>query len=85
MRAMRDEHESKVRRQVRSLKEEPHSKLLFETADKRRRWLEIRVPQDARAWTPREAYELLLVEYLGLARDNSRKGSLSKSKTSETR
>ncbi len=69
MRAMRGAFESKVRRQVHSLKEEPHSKLLFETANKRRKWLGCRARRDAETWTPREAFELLLIEYMGLTRD----------------
>ena len=69
MRAMRGAFESKVRRQVHSLKEEPHRKLLFKIADKRRKWLGCRAQRDARRWTPREAFELLLIEYLGLTRD----------------
>jgi tRNA(Arg) A34 adenosine deaminase TadA len=58
--------DSKLHRQIRSFREKSLGELLTHSVLKRREWISRRIRKTARSWTPREAYELFLLDYLGL-------------------
>lgn len=70
MSEMKRDFESKVLRKVRSFREEPLGDLLAEAVCERQAWLRHSNRRGKRMWTPREAYELFLIDYLGLARES---------------
>ena len=66
---MIDDLESKVLRKVRSLQEVSLGDLLAKAVEERMNWLMEPDRSIVRTWTPRAAYELFLLDYLGLDSD----------------
>lgn len=60
------EFKSKLQRQIRTFQDRPLGELMAQSVAKRREWLSRHVRQTARLWTPRDAYEMFLLDYLGL-------------------
>jgi tRNA(adenine34) deaminase len=69
---MTDEFESKVRQQIERLKNFPHAVLERQVAEKRIAWFKQNHPDGGRRSppTPRSAYEMLFLDYMGLSEDD---------------
>jgi tRNA(adenine34) deaminase len=68
---MDDDFESKVRRQIERLKKYPYAALERQVAEKRNAWFQQNHGNLGRRSppTPRKAYELLFIDYMGLCED----------------
>ena len=67
---MDKDFEREVVKQIRRLQEEPYSELSTAVTNKRRDWLQRRTHRIESPTTARNAYELFLLEYLGLTKES---------------
>lgn len=68
---MTDDFEAKIRLQIERLNEHPYPALERQVAEKRIAWFKQRYPENVsrKPLTPRDAYEMLFLEYMGFRRE----------------